>query len=244
MSTARLHEVPGRNRLLASLPGGDREQLRPLLEPVRLDFKQVLYAPNEPIAHVYFPLDAVVSLLTVMEDGASVEIGTVGNEGMVGLPVFLGADSLPSQAFSQVPGDALRMEAPVFREAAERLPALRRAMHRYTQALFNQVAQSAACNRLHSLEERCARWLLMTHDRVGTDRFQLTQEFLAQMLGTRRPSVSVAAGMLQQAGFIRYSRGRITVADREGLEGASCECYEVIRQEFDRLLGPGGEKRS
>jgi CRP-like cAMP-binding protein len=165
-----------------------------------------------------------------------VEVGTVGNEGMLGLPVFLGADSSPGAAFCQVPGRALRMPAEALRAAASVEGPLRDLLQRYAQALMDQIAQSAACNRAHSTEERLCRWLLMTHDRVGADRFPLTQEFLGQMLGVRRAGVSATASILQRAGFIRYSRGTITITDRAGLESASCGCYRVVRDEFDRLL--------
>lgn len=235
METSPESSVAGENRLLAALPLVEQERLLPHLERVQLGLEEKLYEPDQPITHVYFPCTSVGSLLSVMEDGTAVEFGTVGREGMVGLAVFLGAESVPTLAFNQVTGDALRMTAERFRELS-REGVFHHLLHRYAQAMFNQMAQTAACNRVHSLEERCARWLLMTHDRVGRDQFDLMQKFLAQMLGTHRPSVSVAAGMLQKAGFIRYSRGRITVTDREGLESAACECYARVSREFDRLL--------
>ncbi|OWY64040.1 hypothetical protein B7486_49525 [cyanobacterium TDX16] len=172
-----------------------------------------------------------------MEDGGVVEAATVGNEGMVGLPVFLEADTIPSQAIVQIPGDALRMKADAFKAWVDQSQPLQNLLKRYTQVMFNSIMQTAACNRRHEIEQRCCRWLLMTHDRVGSDNFPLTQEFLAQMLGVRRPSVSVVASILQKAGLIRYSRGKIIILDRPGLESATCECYPVIKQEFDRLLG-------
>ncbi len=175
--------------------------------------------------------------MTPLAGGETVELATVGREGMVGLPVFLGADTMPSRAHGQVPGEALRMEAGAFRAAVERHEPLVRLLNRYAHALFNQAALTLACNGVHPAEQRCARSLLQTHDRVGADQFLLTQEFLAQMLGVRRPAVSVAASMLQKAGLIHYVRGRVTVVDREGLEAASCDCYQVIKREFDRLLG-------
>jgi CRP-like cAMP-binding protein len=224
------------NRLLDSLPRPDLERLRPHLEAVSVGVKHVVYEPNGPIKHVYFPINCVISLVTYLEDGASVEMATIGLEGMVGLPIFLGTDTMPSRAFGQVPGDALRITAAAFTEEIQRNGPLVRVLNRYTQALFNQVAQTTACNRVHLVEQRCARWLLQTHDRVGSDQFSLTQEFLAQMLGVRRTGVSAAAGLLQKAGLIRYARGRITVLDRPGLESAACECYRVIKREFDRLI--------
>jgi CRP-like cAMP-binding protein len=172
-----------------------------------------------------------------MRDCAAVEIATVGNEGMVGLEIFLGGEHTPAAAFCQVQGRAARIAADVFRQLARDSSPFTALLLRYTQAVLTQVAQSAACNRVHSIEERCARWLLMTHDRVPGDRFELTQEFLAEMLGTRRPSVSVAASILQRAGFIRYSRGRVEIVDRAGLESAACECYAVIASEYERLIG-------
>ena len=228
------------NRLLAALPQEDYARLAPHLEVVDLAFKELIYRPDEPIRFVYFPLDSVVSLLATMADGAVVEVASVGREGMVGLPAFLGARSLAGQSFAQIPGRAARLGADALQEAVAGGGPLRDLLQAYTQALFDLVAQSAACNRLHPLDERLARWLLMTHDRLGADRFPLTQEFMGQMLGVRRASVSTAAAILQRAGLIRYARGRITVTDRAGLEAASCECYGVIRREFDRLFGDGG----
>jgi CRP-like cAMP-binding protein len=229
---------PAQNRLLAALPAKDFKRLEPRLERVPLEFKQPLYNSGEPIRHVYFPTSGVASLVNIMSGGQQVEIAVVGREGMVGLPVFLEAGEIPGRAFCQVPGDAMRMGAEPFQEEAKRGGKLTNLLLRYTQALFNQVAQSAACNRAHSVDERCARWLLQTQDRVGQDQFPVTQEFMAQMLGVRRATVNVAAGILQKAGFITYTRGWITVLDRPGLESASCECYAIIKAEFDRLLGP------
>jgi CRP-like cAMP-binding protein len=229
--------VPGENRLLAALPGKDYDRLLPELDKVSLGVKDVLYEADRPITHVYFPLNGVMSLVVAMRDGLSVEVGTIGNEGMVGTPVFLGADKSPTQAFSQVPGEALRMKSGAFKKEMEREGPLHGLVQRYTQAMINQISQSVACNHLHSVEERMCRWLLMTHDRVDCDDFPLTQEFLALMLGVRRPSVTVVAGILQKAGLIRYHRGRITVLDRKRLEASACECYAVVKKEFDRLLG-------
>lgn len=226
-----------KNKLLAALPQEEYQRLLPNLEEIYLDFKQPLYKPNELIQHVHFPQNAVVSLLNVMEDGREVEVAVAGREGMVGLPLFLGADQIPGLAFAQVPGDAVRMQAEVFKDEVNQSPSLRNLLLRYTQALFNQIAQSAACNRLHSMEERCCRWLLLTQDRVGSDQFPLTQEFLAQMLGVRRASVNIVATTLQQAGLIRYSRGKMEILDRQGLEDTSCECYGIIEREFNRLFG-------
>lgn len=225
-----------RNRLIAALPALELERFGREFEEVPLPFKEVLYEPNGAIAHAYFPTRGVVSLVNEPKPGDIVEFGTVGYEGMVGLPLLLGDEAMPSRALVQVPGEALRISARAFRQAVESNPEFRMLLMRYTMALFNQIAQSASCNRLHEVQERCARWLLQTHDRADGDSFPLTQEFLAQMLGVHRPTVSVAAGMLQRAGLIRYVRGVVTVLDRRGLEAASCACYGIIAREYDRLL--------
>lgn len=229
-----------RNRILAALPANELERLGSQLELVELELKEVLIDPNREIGDVYFVEDGLVSILGVMSDGSAVETATVGHEGMVGLPVFLGAASMAAQAFAQVPGRAYRLSASALREEIGRGGALAALLGRYTQALFTLVAQSSACNRLHPVEQRCARWLLMTHDRVGRDTFELTHLFLSQMLGVRRATVTEAAGELQRRGLIDYTRGRITVVDRPGLERAACECYGVISAEFARLLDGGG----
>jgi CRP-like cAMP-binding protein len=232
---------PLRNRLFADLPPEEGAQLRPHLERVALGVKEVIYEPNQPIPYIYFPETGVTSILVIMVDGKASEVGLVGHEGMLGLPVFLGAETSPGQSFSQVPGESLRMAAPVFTEMIPRAGTLTRRLQRYTQALFTQVSQSAACNNLHAIEQRCCRWLLMTHDRVGGDEFVLTHEFLAAMLGVRRASVSAVAATLQRAGLIRYHRGRMTIVNRPGLEAAACECYRIITAEYDRLLRPSAE---
>jgi len=229
-----------RNRLLAALPGDEYQVLAPHLNRVRLSFKQIIYEPDQPIDFVYFLERGVASMVTKMEDGTTVEIGTVGPEGMVGLPIFLDASTMSGQGFIQVPGDACRMEAGAFREALERTPRLRRSLSRYTLALLAQISQNSACNRTHAVEQRLAKWLLLTEDRVHGPSFPFTQEFMAEMLGTSRPTVSIAAGMLQKAGLISYARGNVTVKDREGLEAAACECYGVIRTRFEDLVGADG----
>jgi CRP-like cAMP-binding protein len=230
------HRFTTTNRLLAALPPDDVAWFAPHLERVELEIGHVLAAPGEPFAHVYFPETAIASVVNRMADGAGVEVGTIGNEGMVGMAAYLDAEASEAETFIQLPGPALRVPAGVITEAAGR-PGVRRLFNRYTQAYMTQVAQGAACNRLHHLEARCARWLLMTHDRVGgADSFPLKQEFLALMLGVRRTGVSLAAGSLQDAGLIRYRRASIRVLDRAGLEAASCECYGIVRRTFDRLL--------
>jgi CRP-like cAMP-binding protein len=228
---------PRDNRLLAALPAEVYDQFVPSLERVSLTLKQMLYQPNHAIAYVYFPLTAVASLVTLMQDGQKVEVATIGNEGMVGLPVFLGAESISAEAFIQIPGEATRMSAVVFRGHALQPGPLQNLLLLYTQALFTQMAQSLACNSLHRIEQRCARWLLMSQDRVRSAQLPLTQEFLAQMLGVRRAGVSEVASRLQQEGLIQYTRGLITILNRAGLEAASCECYATIKQEYDRVLG-------
>jgi CRP-like cAMP-binding protein len=190
-----------------------------------------------PIPYVWFIERGVASVIRAMQDGTLIEVSVIGNEGMVGLPVFLGAERTPSQALVQVPGAGLRMQATLFRREVPAGSPLHDLLHRYTQTLINQMAQGMVCNRLHSIAQRCARWLLLTHDRVDSDQFPLTQQFLAHMLGVRRASVSTVASTLQKAGLIRYSRGVITILDRPGLEAAACECYRIIQAEYDRLLG-------
>jgi CRP-like cAMP-binding protein len=206
-------------------------------ERVTLEQQAVLYEPGVPMSHAYFPESAACSMIKRMTDGRQVEVGTVGHEGMVGLALFLGGASSPMLCVAQIPGGALRLPAAAFRAAAAPGTPFHAVLQRFAHYLFDQAAQTAACNRLHSLEGRCARWLCMTHDRVGDSRFPLTQEFLATMLGVRRAGVSVAAGALQDAGLIRYRRGGVRVLDRAGLEALACECYAADRADFARLLG-------
>ncbi len=237
MAEPRSIHVPGENRLLAVLPRREYDRLRPNLERFSLALRDILHEANGPIAHVVFPLSGVISLVLVMEDGLGLEVGTVGNEGMVGIPLFLGSDRSPMRAICRIPGEAVRMGAAAFRQEMRRAGPLYGLVQRATQTVLHQLAQSTACNHRHSVEQRMCRWLLMSHDRVGADDFPLTQEFLAQMLGVRRPTVTAVAGTLQKAGLISYHRGRMTVLDRRGLEAAYCECYRAVRRELDRLLG-------
>jgi CRP-like cAMP-binding protein len=225
------------NRLLAALPRDERERLLPSTDVVELATDQGLHEAGDSIDWVYFPIDAVVALASRLADGHIIEVCMVGCDGMVGLQAALGTDSFPFRAAVQVPGRARRMAARVVREEAARGGAFKQVLDRYAQALLIQAAQSAACNRLHPIDQRCARWLLMTRDRTQTDRFPLTHESLALKLGARRPTVTTAARLLQQAGFIRYRRGQMTILDRAGLEGAACECYRIVRAEDQRLLG-------
>ena len=225
------------NRLLAALPETDRERLLAHAEPLELTVRQPIYEPGKPIEHVYFPIDAVLSVLAVMDDGQAVEVATVGNEGMVGIPVFLGVSTSPGLSFCQIAGRALRMPAGTFRDLANGAGAFQQVLQRYTFAFFTQLSQGAACNRLHQMDQRLARWLLLTHDRVGRGQFTLTQEFMAQMLGVRRATVTEAAGRLAQANLISYSRGILTIVDQPGLDMASCDCYRIITDEHARLIG-------
>jgi CRP-like cAMP-binding protein len=236
MDQSRRFILPGQNRLLSSLSRDIQIRLLPRMEKISFSIKQILYEPGQPIGHVYFPLSGVVSLTIGLKGGESVEVATTGNEGLVGTPLLFGAERSTLKALCQVTGQALRMRGEAFRRSLEEHPELQTLARRYAQALFDQIAQTTACNHVHSVQARMCRWLLMTHDRVGADEFHLTQELLAQMLGVRRPSVTVAAGLLQKAGLIRYQRGRIRIADRAGLESGACECYETVRQELDRLL--------
>jgi CRP-like cAMP-binding protein len=224
------------NRLLTLLSDDDYERLRPHFSISKLDYRKVLYEARREIRYAYFPIDGVASL--VLEVGNNgVEVGTIGNEGMVGIPIVLGDRQAPSTVYVQVPGRALRLDARIFREKLKRSPTLSAVSLRYIHALFNQVAQSAACAHLHKVEQRCCRWLLMTHDRMPSDEFLLTQEFLGMMLGVRRPSVSLTMAKLQDAGLVRYARGHVKILDRKGLQKRACECYKSSKIEFDRLLG-------
>jgi CRP-like cAMP-binding protein len=230
-------DMAPQNRLLASLPPEDYERLRVHLEPTRLTYRRLLYQANKPIGFVYFVESGVASLVSTMKNGDASEVGTIGNEGIVGLPVVFGDKQAPTKVYMQVPGSGLQMKADIFREILQQNPQMLESLLRYAHAFFNQVAQSAACAHHHLLEQRCCRWLLMTRDRMESDEFLLTQEFLAMMLGVRRAGVTVAARALQRAGLIQYARGHITILDRAGLKKRCCECYDITKKEFDRLLG-------
>ena len=228
--------IPTRNNILKRLSPSESSRLNPLLEDVPLTFKEILYEQDEPVDYVYFVETGVVSLITVLEDGDVVETGTVGNEGLVGLTALLGTELSTDRTIVQAEGRAKRMRASALKEEFDRGSPIVRLILRYTEGVLKMVSQTAACNRMHPVEERMSRWLLMTVDRVGDNSVTLTQEFMAQMLGVRRPAVNIAGSTLQKAGLIRYSRGRITVLDRKGLEAASCECYARIRDEFIRVF--------
>ncbi|HZD17467.1 MAG TPA: Crp/Fnr family transcriptional regulator [Actinomycetota bacterium] len=227
---------PDENLILSALPPGELSRLLEHGESRMFDARHRLAEPGAPMSHVFFPLSGVVSLITTVSGGSGVEVAMVGREGMVGVPIALGGDSWPNvRVVQQVRGRSLAIETGRFRAVLDRSPALHAVLDAYVRALLSQAAQEIACNRLHAVEERTSRWLLITHDRVGTRSFPLTQEFLAEVLGVRRPSVSIAAGALARAGAIRYHRGRIHIVKRAELERHSCECYRVIRDELDRL---------
>ena len=230
-----------RNQILANLPRAELERLAPHLERVALTRRMVAYDPLCPIRHVYFVESGVISVVSIMRDRSGIETATIGCEGMVGLPVVFGVDSVPEQAFVQVPGEADRMDAARFRQLLPELPVLTQQLNRLAVCMFTHAAQCSGCNRVHTMAQRCARWLLMVHDRVPGDEFELTQDFLSQMLGVRRATVSETASQLQLAGLITYSRGKLTIVERAGLERATCECYGIIRSTFARLLGGRSE---
>ncbi len=227
------NRAPIANSLLAALPHKDYQQLRPGLEPVTLTFADIIYEPEAPIRHVYFPSDSLISLLTVVEGHLALEVGLIGREGILGVSLALGISVSPVRALVQGTGSALRMKASQFLRELRRSPAMQREIFLYTHTLMAQITQTAACNRFHVVEARLARWLLMTRDRVQSDEFRLTQEFLAHMLGVRRVGVTKAASALQRQGLIRYSRGNIRILDRKRLEAASCSCYGIVKDMHD-----------
>jgi len=229
--------APIQNKILAALPAKEYARLSPHLDDVSLPLGQTLYRMEDRIEYVYFPNQGVVSFVTNLKDGASIEVGLVGNEGMVGIPLLFGDNISQNHAIVQIADGAMRMKASVLTEELKRGGQLQVLLLKYALAALKQISQTAACNRNHHIGERLSRWLLTCHDRVAGDELKLTQEFIAEMLGTRRSGVSEAAMLLQSAGLIRYSRGHITVLDREGMEEFACECYAVVKVEFDRLLG-------
>jgi CRP-like cAMP-binding protein len=230
------HAGPRRNQLLAALPSSDYERIEPHLELVKMSLGDVLYESGGRLRHVYFPTTSIVSLLYVMEDGASAEIAIVGNEGILGISLFMGGDTTPSRAVVQSAGEGYRLRASMIKAEFDRFGPTMNLLLRYTQALITQMAQTAVCNRHHSIDQQLCRWLLLSLDRLSSTQLVMTQELIANMLGVRREGVTVAAGNLQSAGLIRYQRGKITVLDRPGLEDRCCECYKVVKTEFDRLL--------
>ncbi len=235
--TREQNRVPYGSEHSLALPTEVYGRMAPHLEDVRLSLGQVIYESGEQLAHIYFPTTCIVSLLYTMEDGTSAEIGVVGNDGVVGIALFMGGETTPNRAVVQSGGRSLRVRPPILMEEFRRGGPLQQLLLRYTQALITQMSQTAVCNRLHTVDQQLCRWLLLSHDRLASDELTMTQELIANMLGVRREGVTVAAGRLQAAGLIRYHRGRITIIDRAGLEARACECYQVVRNEFERLLG-------
>ena len=231
-----LSSEPTKNRLLAALPHAESQRWLSLLEPVDLPLGEVLYESGITLSHVYFPTTAIISLLYVMENGASAEIAVVGNEGIVGISLFMGGESTSSRAVVQSAGKGFRLQAQLMKQEFNRAGAVLHLLLRYTQALITQMSQTAVCNRHHSLDQQLCRWLLLSLDRLEGNQLVMTQELIANMLGVRREGVTEGALKLQHAGLIQYSRGHITVLDRAGLEKRTCECYEVVKKEYDRLL--------
>jgi len=227
---------PRQNNLLRALPAAEFDRLAPRLELIAMPLGKVLYESGSQLRHVYFPTTSIVSLLYVMADGASAEIAVVGYEGMVGVALFMGGETTPSRALVQSAGHAYRLPGQLLKEEFHRAEALQYVLLRYTQALLTQMAQTAVCNRHHSVDQQLCRWLLLSLDRLPSNHLSMTQELIANMLGVRREGVTDAAGKLQALGLIKYSRGHITVLDRPGVEAKCCECYQVVKKEFDRLL--------
>jgi CRP-like cAMP-binding protein len=228
---------PVQNHVLAALSPDEFARLLPKMQAVSLSLGQVIYESGEQIEHVYFPTTAIISLLYIMENGATAEIGVVGNDGLVGIALFMGGDTAPNRALVQSAGGGFKMSAMVLKEEFVLAGGFHNLLLRYTQALITQISQTAVCNRLHSVEQQLCRWLLLSHDRLPSDRLIMTHDLIANMLGVRREGVTHAAKRLQEAGYISYVRGDMTILDRKGLEGKTCECYQVVRNEYDRLFG-------
>ncbi len=237
MSASAIPNELVENRLLAALPAAEYERLRPILQPVKFALGEVVYEFAGHLDYVFFPTTSIISLLYTMENGTSAEMGLTGNDGVVGIALFMGGGSMPNRAVVQSAGGALRMKAKALQDEFALGGKFQQLLLRYTQALITQISQTAVCNRLHSVEQQLCRWLLLSHDRLRTDDLIMTQELIADMLGVRREGVTVAAGRLQDAGAISYVRGRIHIVSRPKLEETVCECYRVVKDEFDRLLG-------
>jgi len=227
---------PHQNHLLSALPASDYGRIASHLELIPMELGDVLYESGDKLRHVYFPTTCIISLLYVMEDGASAEIAVVGNEGILGISLFMGGNTTPSRAIVQSAGHAFRLKADLLKSEFERYGPTMHLLLRYTQALITQMAQTAVCNRHHSVDQQLCRWLLLSLDRLASSELSMTQELIGNMLGVRREGVTEAAGKLQRAGLIQYHRGKITVIDRPGVEKRCCECYQVVKAEFDRLL--------
>ena len=231
----KTHE-PSDNKLLAMLPQEEYERLLPHMEPVSFALGEVIYESGGQQSYIYFPTTAIISLLYMMENGSSAEMGVAGKEGLVGVALFMGGNTVPNRAVVQSAGEAFRMKTKILQEEFARGDMFQRLLLRYTQALMTQMSQTAVCNRLHTVEQQLCRWLLLSRDRLNTDELVMTQELIANMLGVRREGVTMAAGRLQENGLISYMRGHIQILDRQGLEGSVCECYMVVKEEYDRLL--------
>lgn len=228
--------MPIRNRVLAALPEKEYERLSTQLEPVELPNGEILFEPDDPISHLYFIDEGMASLVALTEEGQSIEVGVIGKEGVVGFQVIFGADTTQHRVMIQMPGTGLKVKTGGFKEELDKLSVLQNLLMRYNYAMLTQITQSVVCNRFHEIEERLARWLLICHDRAESDELPLTQEFIAIMLGTRRPGVNAAIGVLEKAELIRHARGKVIVTDRKGLEEVSCECYGIVKKEFNRVL--------
>lgn len=236
MSLPSPHE-PLDNQLLAALPAEDYKRLHPHLEHVSFSLGEVIYESGGRIEYVYLPTDSIISLLYVMENGSTAEIGVVGREGVVGIALFMGGETTPNRAVVQSAGGAIRMRAKAMQAEFQMGGGFQQLLLRYTQALITQISQTAVCNRLHSVDRQLCRWLLLSHDRLRSDKLVMTHDLIANMLGVRREGITMAAQHLQEKGLISYVRGTITILDRKGLEAAVCECYQVVKTEYDRLLG-------
>jgi CRP-like cAMP-binding protein len=236
MSDPTFSTVSLQNQILSALPLGERKRLDPQLQQVSIGGGEVLYHPGEPFRFVYFPISLAISILSVMEDGESVEVATVGNEGLLGVRAFFGLETAMGRAVTQCSGQAFRLPIQTFKEELRRTEQLYLLVNRYSQALLTQMFQSAGCNRLHSAEQRCARWLLAMRDRCRSNQFQLTQEFLGAVLGVRRQSIGLMEENLKKSGLIQYSRGKVRILNSRGLEAVACECYRKVKEEYDRYL--------
>jgi CRP-like cAMP-binding protein len=230
-------EVASKNHLLAGITAEEMERLIPHLQPVSLSLGKVIYESGEKLDYIYFPTTAIISLLYIMESGATAEIGVVGNDGLIGIAIFMGGDTTPNRAVVQSAGKAMKMKAQAMKNEFLRGGPFHNQCLRYTQALITQISQTAVCNRLHSVDQQLCRWLLLSHDRLPSDRLIMTHDLIANMLGVRREGITHAAKRLQRAGYISYVRGDMTILDRKGLEADVCECYQVVRTEYERLLG-------
>ena len=239
MSVIAVREEARLNHLFAWVSEEELMRLLPNLQPLTLSLGEVLYESGEKMDYVYFPTTAIISLLYIMENGSTAEIGVVGNDGLVGIAIFMGGDTTPNRAVVQSAGKAFKMQAREMKEEFTRGGRFHSLCLRYTQALITQISQTAVCNRLHSIDQQLCRWLLLSHDRLPTSRLIMTQELISNMLGVRREGITHAAKRLQKAGYISYVRGDMTILDRKGLEASVCECYQVVRTEYDRLLGRG-----